>query len=101
MRLLVTVREGLGIAGETQYRVPSLSFPNGRRIATPDDPTSDEAVQFFGERARSAKSSFSLTDDNTAAGLCFFDNVAERNHRLHVRKDSAIGLFHRGDRDAG
>ncbi len=67
VRLLVTGREGLGIAGETQYRVPSLSCPNGHRVATPEEVTSYEAVQLFVERASAAKPSFSLTDESAPA----------------------------------
>jgi predicted ATPase/class 3 adenylate cyclase len=50
VHLLATSREPLGIAGETIYRVPSLSLPG------PEDsdfaPGSSDAVALFAERAR-------------------------------------------------
>ena len=65
VKLLVTSREALGIAGETAYRVPSLSLP-------PDDaraaaPAESEAVRLFVDRASTVRPDFALTEANTAA----------------------------------
>ncbi|MGE2688781.1 helix-turn-helix transcriptional regulator [Mycolicibacterium pulveris] len=53
LRILATSREPIGIAGETTWRVPSLSL-------------SDEAAELFADRARRARSEFVLNDDNAA-----------------------------------
>jgi len=59
VRLLATAREPLGVAGETMWRIPSLSVPaederSLERIATA------EAVQLFVERARASQPDFEL-----------------------------------------
>ncbi len=54
LTLLATSREALGVAGELNWRVPSLSLV-------------DEATELFADRARHARPGFSLTDDNAAA----------------------------------
>ena len=64
LKLLVTSREPLGIAGETAYRVPSLSLPPDE-AHTAD--TRSEAVRLFVDRATTARSDFALTEANTAA----------------------------------
>jgi predicted ATPase/tetratricopeptide (TPR) repeat protein len=51
VHLLATSREPLGIAGETIYRVPSLSLP-GPGQAGPPAPGSSDAVALFADRAR-------------------------------------------------
>jgi predicted ATPase/class 3 adenylate cyclase/DNA-binding CsgD family transcriptional regulator len=51
LTLLATSREPIGVAGEVSWRVPSLSL-------------ADEAVELFIDRARLAKTGFTLTDDN-------------------------------------
>jgi predicted ATPase/DNA-binding CsgD family transcriptional regulator len=49
LRLLVTSREPIGVAGEVTCRVPSLSL-------------TDEAIELFVDRARLARSDFSIAD---------------------------------------
>ncbi|MGA8545391.1 MAG: LuxR family transcriptional regulator [Mycobacterium sp.] len=61
LRLLVTSREQIGVAGEVTWRVPSLSL-------------ADEAIELFIDRARLARPDFTITDTATA--------VAEICHRL-------------------
>ncbi len=79
LRVLATSREGLGIAGEQIYRVPSLSVPD--MISLP--PTQSlmsgglsqyaeslnqyEAVRLFIERAVAAAPSFAVTNRNAPA----------------------------------
>jgi predicted ATPase len=53
LRILATSREPLHIAGEVDWRVPSLAPP--------------EAVQLFAERASAASSTFALSDENVGA----------------------------------
>jgi predicted ATPase len=49
VKVLATSRQGLRLAGEAMYQVPSLDVPNG--------------VALFGERALSATEGFSLTNE--------------------------------------
>jgi predicted ATPase/class 3 adenylate cyclase/DNA-binding CsgD family transcriptional regulator len=53
LTLLATSREAIGVAGELGWRVPSLSL-------------AEEALELFADRARHARSDFTLTDDNAA-----------------------------------
>ncbi|MFD4180748.1 LuxR C-terminal-related transcriptional regulator [Rhodococcus sp. NPDC058514] len=57
--VLATSREQLGVAGEATWQVPSLSLV-------------DEAVELFADRARLARTDFTITDDNaaTVAEIC-------------------------------
>jgi class 3 adenylate cyclase len=87
VHLLVTSREGLGIAGETVWRVPSLSVPVGPRAAigesrAPDGITTGpapgiltqyESVRLFIDRAVQARPEFTVTNDNApaVAAICY------------------------------
>jgi len=51
IRLLATSREPLGIAGETIYRVPSMSLPDEDGDTLEVDPKGSDAVALFAERA--------------------------------------------------
>ncbi len=66
LTIMASSREGLGIAGETTYHLPTLGIPS--RDAT-DMPTIQgyEAVQLFVERARAARPGFQLTNQNATA----------------------------------
>ena len=75
VKILASSREGLNIAGETTYRIPSLSVPDLKRSATPESLSHYEAVRLFIERAQAAQSSFSVTNANAPA-------VAQICHRL-------------------
>jgi predicted ATPase/DNA-binding CsgD family transcriptional regulator len=75
LRILATSREALGVAGERAWVVPSLSLPDPDRPPAFDALTRYEAVRLFVERARSAASSFRLTERNAPA-------VAKLCHRL-------------------
>jgi predicted ATPase len=67
LRILASSREGLGIAGETAYRVPSLSMPGLQRLSSVEALTQFEAVRLFVERAGAALPSFALNDGNAPA----------------------------------
>ena len=58
LRVLATSREGLGIAGETVWRVPSMATPEARRL--------------FADRAVAVQPAFVVTDENaaTVADIC-------------------------------
>ncbi len=62
VRVLATSREPLRIAGETRYRLASLTLPDPDN---PADPDGSEAVALFADRARRADASFAL-DGETA-----------------------------------
>ena len=69
VQLLATSREALGIAGETQLPVPSLSLPGARGSRTDRGGRSAQcdAVRLFVERARAVRPAFALTERNAAA----------------------------------
>ncbi len=72
VRILATSREGLGVAGEQTYRVPSLSLPDSTLIPSAANLADCEAVSLFVERAKAANQSFVLTDANASfsADIC-------------------------------
>ncbi len=61
VRVLVTSRERLRIAGEVAYRLAPLPVPGPG-----DDSAGAEAVTLFADRARAADAGFALTDQNRA-----------------------------------
>jgi non-specific serine/threonine protein kinase len=67
LRILVTSRELLGVAGETAWRVPSLSVPGLQQPATAATIHRCEAGQLFLDRARAVLPSFAVTDQNAWA----------------------------------
>jgi non-specific serine/threonine protein kinase len=71
--VLVTSREGLGMAGELTYRVPSLSLPDPKHDLTPQGLLPYEAVRLFVERSRLHAPQFALTQQNAAAvaSVCY------------------------------
>lgn len=66
LHILATSREALSIAGETLYRVPSLTTPDPMHV-TVDTLSNYESVQLFVERAQSALADFTLTQENAPA----------------------------------
>ncbi len=67
LMILTTSREGLGVAGETLYPVPSLSLPDPHRSSTVEELRACAAVQLFDERASAVLPSFRLTASNAQA----------------------------------
>jgi predicted ATPase len=67
IRLLATSREPLGIAGETIYRVPSMSLPDEDGDTGEVDPHGSDAVALFAERAAAQGVGFVL--DRSSAPL--------------------------------
>jgi non-specific serine/threonine protein kinase len=72
LTILATSREGLGIAGETTWRVPSLTVPDPDRPGSTDDLLSYEAIHLLVERAAAGDAGFAITRDNagTVANVC-------------------------------
>ncbi len=66
--VVATSREPLRLAGETEWRVPSLSLPAEEEAGA----GSSDALVLFRERARKVKPGFEITDENraTAAAIC-------------------------------
>jgi predicted ATPase/class 3 adenylate cyclase len=67
LRILATSRETLGAAGETAWRVPSLSLPDPKRQEPLHALTQYEAIRLFIERATAALPAFHVTEKNAAA----------------------------------
>jgi predicted ATPase len=72
IRLLATSREPLGIAGETIYRVPSMSLPEEDGDSGDVDPYGSDAVALFAERAAAQGMGFVLDRASTplVAQIC-------------------------------
>jgi predicted ATPase len=73
VHVLVTSREGLGVAGEHLRAVPSLGLPESD--ADTETIAASDAVRLFVERAREASASYQFTDADAVA-------VAELCRRL-------------------
>jgi predicted ATPase/class 3 adenylate cyclase len=65
LKIIASSREALGIAGETVYRVPSLSLPDSSSTSLMDY----ESTRLFIERAAKAEPRFHLTDHNASSIL--------------------------------
>ena len=72
IKILVTSRAPLRIAGEQEFPVPSLQLPSRPDDVTVDSAERHSAVKLFVDRAGEARPGFSLTDSNAAdiAQLC-------------------------------
>ena len=66
MKMLVSSREALGVAGETAYRVPSLALPDPSQT-TLETLAESESARLFVERAQAAQPRFTLTAHNLGA----------------------------------
>jgi len=66
LKIIASSREALDIAGETAYRVPSLSLPDQTQV-TQEAAMGFESVQLFVERASAANPKFHLTNENASA----------------------------------
>ncbi len=75
VRILATSRERLNVAGETVWRVASLSFPTPLETSDAGIPAAglsdrlmkSEAIDLYVQRAVSVQSEFRLTDENAPA----------------------------------
>jgi predicted ATPase/class 3 adenylate cyclase len=114
LKLLVTSREALRVRGEHLLAVPPLSLPDVSAQTSAEIVVAYEAVRLFVERAREARPSFALTDDNAAAvveictrldGLPLAIELAAARlklfsaHDLRDRLRSRLELIGRGARD--
>jgi predicted ATPase/class 3 adenylate cyclase/DNA-binding CsgD family transcriptional regulator len=103
--VIATSRTPLGLAGETDWRVPSLSLPNGqpKRDSIAALSTSD-AVRLFIERARKARPNFAVTNETAPAvaqicqeldGLPLAIELAAARVRMLAVEQIAAGLSDR------
>ncbi|MCW3030748.1 MAG: regulatory protein LuxR, partial [Solirubrobacterales bacterium] len=70
--VLATSRAPLGVAGETDWRVPSLSLPSELRTEPVEAVAQSDAVRLFIERALKVRPNFAVDADNapTIAQIC-------------------------------
>jgi len=66
LRILATSREGLGVAGEMAWRVPSLSLPAPQEHLTMERLADCGGVRLFIERAVASQPGLMVTDRNAA-----------------------------------
>ena len=113
VRVLVTSREPLRIAGEHEFAVAPLSLPSSSSPRL-EDARRSPAVALFTERARGVRADFELTEDNVAAviaicrrldGLPLAIELAAARvkvlspHGLLDRLDHSLKLLSSGRRD--
>jgi tetratricopeptide (TPR) repeat protein len=67
LRLLATSREPLNIAGETIWRIPSLSLPEGTETVSLAAVQASEAARLFIDRAQTVSPGFQATEQNADA----------------------------------
>jgi predicted ATPase/class 3 adenylate cyclase/DNA-binding XRE family transcriptional regulator len=67
LSMLATSREGLEVAGEQLYRVPSLTLPDPQQLPIVGRLPDYAAVRLFLERARARQPRFGLTEADAAA----------------------------------
>jgi predicted ATPase/class 3 adenylate cyclase len=67
LKILVSSREALGMAGEVSFRVPSLSLPDAQHLPSLERLTQYDSVRLFIERAVAVKSDFVVSNLNAPA----------------------------------
>jgi predicted ATPase/class 3 adenylate cyclase len=67
LKILATSREALGVNGELNWHVPSLSLPDMQQLPTIEGLSQYEAVRLFIDRATLAQPHFVVTKDNAPA----------------------------------
>jgi predicted ATPase/class 3 adenylate cyclase len=78
VKILATSREALGIQGEQTYRVPSLSLPDRKDLATPATLSTYESVRLFIDRGLAVRPDFQVTNQNApalASVCCRLDGI--------------------------
>ncbi|MBX3058707.1 MAG: tetratricopeptide repeat protein [Anaerolineae bacterium] len=72
LKILVTSRTHLRLAGGQEYEVSPLILPNPKQQLTAVQLSQNEAVQLYVERAKAAQAAFALTPENAAdvAEIC-------------------------------
>jgi len=72
LKVLVTSRECLHLRGEREFAAPPLPFPNDSAALPLNEMLNYDAIKLFIERARNARPSFSLSDEDirSVAAIC-------------------------------
>lgn len=72
LQILATSREALGIPGESQYTVPTLTLPDADAELSPESLKQSEAARVFLDRATMARPAFDLDTTNlfSVARIC-------------------------------
>ena len=115
VKVLASSRQGLGVAGEATYQVPSLALPDKDPAhLNAIDLMRNESVALFVERARAASATFALTDGNAPAvadicrrldGIPLAIELAAARvkmlspHQLRERLDERFRVLTGGSRD--
>jgi predicted ATPase/class 3 adenylate cyclase/tetratricopeptide (TPR) repeat protein len=89
-RILASSREALGIGGEVTYRVPSLGLPDVNHLPSIETLSQYEAVKLFIDRATSAVSTFSVTNDNAP----FLAQICHRLDGIPLAIELAAAKIH-------
>lgn len=73
IHVITTSREGLGIVGESTYRIPSFSIPDPTQTQTAESILQYDAVRLFIDRAVQIQPHFTITNENASAlaSICF------------------------------
>ncbi len=73
LKILASSREGLGVAGEVTYQVPSLALPDPKHLPSLETLSQFDAVKLFIERATAVQPNFQVTNANApaVAQICF------------------------------
>lgn len=115
LKILTTSREALGIPGEWIYSVPVLDMPKEQSIVDVETISKFPALVLFAERARAARSDFTLNTENirAVATICAqldglplaIELIAARVKTLSIeqiaaRLDDRFALLTRGSRIA-
>jgi predicted ATPase/DNA-binding CsgD family transcriptional regulator len=72
VRVLATSRQSLGVSGETEHRLPALDLPGASIRINAADSVRYSATALFADRAKSADTNFSITDETApvVAEIC-------------------------------
>jgi predicted ATPase/class 3 adenylate cyclase len=100
VHLMTTSREPLGIAGETIYRVPSLSLPRSEEGATTSLTEVSDAVSLFVDRAGAQGIGFTLDEEtaNLVSSICRRLDGMPLAIELAAARLSALSLASLSDR---
>jgi predicted ATPase/DNA-binding CsgD family transcriptional regulator len=113
LRVMATSREMLGVGGEVNWVVPSLTVPDSGLLAGPESLGRYEAVELFVERARLRTPAFGLTPENSGAvadicrkldGIPLAIELATARMgvlsvgQISVRLEDSLGFLTAGDR---
>jgi non-specific serine/threonine protein kinase len=66
LKVLASSREAMGVPGEINYHVPSLSIPEAQAQLDPATVAEYDSVRLFAERARDVMPPFQVTKENAA-----------------------------------